>query len=227
MNEKPKIEEIKPKSNFFASLQKLPEGLKELPKTAPALVQTYAKHEDIKKRYIFWGAVGIFAVLVIFLILYFSGVSPLGSGGIFQKKVEDSRPTARNAFDIALLEAQKWQPDARLAYMNSGPVGETGRSDVWKAIFTSPKIKDKGLEVEVADYKVVSKTEIPITKNIGADFPVEVISPEEAIAQVRQTPGYEKAEIYGVEVIRAPVGNSWSWGVKTNRGVVAIKAEKK
>lgn len=220
MEENKKIQDIKTK---IQDKIVIPEAVKP----AVALVTSYAKHEDVKKRYIFWGAAGIFGVLVIFLILYFSGVSVLGPEGIFQKKVEDSRPTARNAFDIALLEAQKWQPDARLAYMNSGSVGETGRSDVWKAIFTSPKVKDRGLAVEVADYKVVSKVEVPITKNIGADFPVEAISSEEAIAQVRQTPGYENAEIYGVEIIRSPVGNSWSWGVKTNRGVIGIKAERK
>lgn len=143
----------------------------------------------------------------------------------YERQVVDERPTARNAFDIALLEARKWQTDAELALLNSGESGNNGKSDYWKLIFISGSNKGKGYQVEVNNYKITSAAEIPFIGK-GADFPVDIISPEEAILRLRQLNGRQDAKILGVEAIYDANAKTWFWGVKTDRGVVAIPAAK-
>lgn len=221
MNEEPKIEGIRPKSKLFVKLQ-------ELPKTVPTMVTAYARHEDKRKRYLFFGLAGITIAALVIIILAAAGMIGLKIPGtsFLSETPKDDRPTARNAFDIALLEARKWQPDAMLAFMNSGTVGETGRSGIWKLIFISPKIKNKGLVVEVENYQVVSRQEIPIAASIGADFPADAVYPEEAIQKVRQMAGRADSQILGVEAIYDKRAKTWYWGVKTDRGVVSVDMKK-
>lgn len=168
------------------------------------------------------------AILIVVAVLLATGILKFPKQNKILKNkeavVEDTRPTARNAYDIALLKARAWQPDANLAFMNSGgSVGGTGRSENWKLIFVSKNRKEKGYAVEVSDYKIVSAAEIPYT-GIAADFPVDIITPEEAIQHVRQIKGYENAEILGVEAVYGQGGKIWYWGVKTSKGTVTTKA---
>lgn len=164
----------------------------------------------------------IAAVLIATGTLKFSKQKKILNNG--EPQVEDNRPTARSAYDVALLKAQEWQPDAKLAFISSGgSVGSTGRSDVWKLIFVSKNKKEKGYVVEVSDYKVISSSEVTYV-GVAADFPIDVITPEEAIRHVRQIKGYENAEILGVEAVYGQGGKIWYWGVKTSKGTVTTKA---
>ncbi|GEM_PF-1742679 len=140
--------------------------------------------------------------------------------------IADTRPTPRNAYDIALPAARNWQTDAALAFLESGVAGETGRSDLWRVGFISRAKPGVALVVSVKDYAVVSTGEMPYV-GLGADFPADILSEEEAIARVRQLKGYESTPILKVEAVYGPAGKVWYWGVHTAKGVVSIEAQKK
>lgn len=192
-------------------------------------MESEAKVSDEQRPPFLWG-VGAVIGIGIFAALYFSGALGKFSPGPGTEKQETpsppTAPTARNAFDIAFLEAQKWQPDARLAFLNSGPVQDGGRSSAWKLAFGSEKALGKIFIVEVADFKVISTNEMSY-KSTGADFPVDIISADEAIKKVRAIRGYENETILGVEAVYDVKGKVWYWGVRTPKGVVSVEAKKK
>lgn len=166
---------------------------------------------------------GIVVLAVILSVLMLFGVIKTPS---FHRKTEiiDNRPSPRNAFDIALPEAQKWQSDAKMVFLNSiGPIGETGRSNNWGVAFASKNVKGKVYLVNVVDYKIISAGETLYTGS-GADFPENIISLEEAIKQFRQIKGNDNIEILGAEAIYGPALKVWYWGIKTPLGVTSVKA---
>lgn len=183
------------------------------------------------QRRIFWGILMLIAGAGCYIVLYLLGVIDFGflfrirsSESILEKeRMEEGRETVRNAFDIALPEARKWHADAVLASLVARQVGEKGRSDNWELVFVSPSTKGKGYLLRVEGQGVLSREEISY-QGIGADFPVDLISPEEAIKQARQIKGYENVKIQGVEAIYGQGGKIWYWGVRTSKGVVSMKA---
>ncbi|MEK7657881.1 MAG: hypothetical protein AAB366_01660 [Patescibacteria group bacterium] len=178
--------------------------------------------EQNQKKLIKWLSGVVIAAAVLSVLIFTGVLNPAKIKKLFMIEPDSHLMTNRNAYDIALLEAQKWQPDAKLAFMDSGSISERGRSNTWKAIFISSKVKAKGFSIEIEDYKIILLAEI-IYNGVGADFPTNIISSEDAIKMVRATKGYEDAEIYGAEVIY--MGNLWYWGVKTSKGVVSVKGK--
>jgi len=61
----------------------------------------------------------------------------------------------------------------------------------------------------------------------GANLPEDVLPPGDAIARVRKIPGYENETIFSAEAVYGSGGEIWYWGVKTSKGVVTVKAQKK
>lgn len=130
----------------------------------------------------------------------------------------------RNAYDIALLRAREWQPDVLMDRINSGDIGDTNQSKMWKVTFVSRNAVGKGLVVEVTDRKVTSATEIPYV-GTGADYPIETISQDEAIKRFRQTKGNENEPILSVDAVYGPAGQVWYWGIKTAKGITSVQAK--
>ncbi len=129
-----------------------------------------------------------------------------------------------DAYNLALVEARAWHGDAVLSSL-SAPTDAAGRSDRWELVFISPSTKGRGYQVVVVENRIVSKEEISY-QGAGADFPADLITPEEAVRQVRTIKGYEDAAIQGVEAVYGAGGKIWYWGVRTARGVVSIKARR-
>lgn len=183
---------------------------------------------ELNRKKITIGLSIFIGVVVLISVLIFAGILNLSKVKEFFGKEEviiepDAHlMTVRNAYDITLLEAQKWQPDAKLAYINADSVSARGRSNVWKVIFISKNKKEKGFLVEIEDYKIISVSEISYS-GVGVDFPANLLSTEDAIKMVHAMKGYENVEIYGVEAIN--MGNLWYWGVKTSKGVISVKAK--
>jgi hypothetical protein len=170
----------------------------------------------------------IAVIILVILIGAFTTViilkkSSLGSA--VKQDLEKDLMDGKNAIEIGLAEAKKWQADAELSYLKSDQVGqERGRSDNWQLIFVSKNIKDKGYFVNVVNFKVVEIKEVDYV-GAAAEFPINAISQEEAISRVRKIIGYENVEILGVEAIYGSTGDVWYWGVKTNKGTVSVKAK--
>lgn len=155
-------------------------------------------------------AVGLIAAFIPWSRLYITGDPNMISG--------------RNAYDIALLRAREWRADALMDRIDSGVIGDTGQSKVWNVTFVSTGASGRGLVVEIVDRAVISAVEIPYV-GIGADFPVEVISQDEAIRRVRQMKGYETEPILSVEAVYGPAGEVWYWGVRTAKGIISVQAK--
>ena len=122
------------------------------------------------------------------------------------------------AYSIALAEAVIWDEKSALAKSTETDFG-------WSYIFVTETKKDRGYRVEIANGKVVSSEEGAYS-GLGGALPSDLVTKEEAIAKVQAIPGYENAQISGIEMIYGPDGKQWYWGVKTERGTVSIKATK-
>ena len=92
-------------------------------------------------------------------------------------------------------------------------------------IFVSERAKGKGFVVTIENKAIVAVQET-LYRGPAADFPANIISSDEAIAQVRATPGYRDVPILGIEAIYGPAEKAWYWGVRTSKGVVTIEAKK-
>lgn len=160
-------------------------------------------------------------VVLLLIVVLLSGVVPWNKLHILS---DPNMIDGRNAYDIALLRAKEWQSDVLMDRISSGDIGDTGKSKVWKVVFVSKALPDKGFLVEVVDRSVVSAYEIPYS-GVGADFPVETISQDEAIRRMRSVPGYENEPVISVEAVYGPAGEVWYWGVRTAKGVVSIQAK--
>lgn len=142
------------------------------------------------------------------------------------EEVEKNLMDGTKAHELALVEAKKWQADAVLAYMNADQVGQVkGRSSSWTLIFTSSKVKGKGYQVMVKDFSVIETKEIPYVGS-AAELPPDIISQEEAVAQVRAMSGFKDIKILGVDAVYGPGTKTWYWGVKTSKGTVSVKASR-
>ncbi|MBI4134341.1 MAG: hypothetical protein HY475_02885 [Candidatus Terrybacteria bacterium] len=171
--------------------------------------------------------------LIFFIVLtVLFGVYAATGGNIAWPKKSVAVPaapeafsTARNAYDIAILRARAWQPDSRLAFVQSGEVDVSGRSSHWELLFVSSSVNGRGYRVEVSGFSVLSEAEIPYA-NQGADFPADLISPEEAIQIVTRMKGYGGQVILGVEAVYGEAEGQWYWGVRTPKGVVSVSASR-
>lgn len=171
----------------------------------------------------------VIGVIGIALILYGIGFVtirlPLGTTHEAVKQQEQlQKMSARDAFNVAQEKAHAWHGDAMLASLTSGSTGELGRSDAWTLVFVSSHAKGKGYMIEIDDRKIASASEIQF-QGAGAEFPSNIISPEQAIERVRAIKGYESVDILAVEAIYGSKGKIWYWGVKTPRGVISVKAD--
>lgn len=182
------------------------------------------------KRYLTIG-IGVVVVLVVILGLLASTGRlrlPRVGGPAEPPPPPDAHLlSTRNAYDIALLRAQEWQPDATLARTKSAPgkTGVSGRSDDWDLLFVSASAKGKGFHIVIQDRVITIAEEVPFTSE-GGNLPENIISSQEAIARMRQIKGYENEPVLAVEMVYGPDGSEWYWGIKTPRGTVTINAKK-
>ena len=173
----------------------------------------------------------IICAAVIFIISYSLDFLHINFRFFGKTAIENPREddikkmTPQSAFDMALGRAREWQPDAQLSFLGANTSSEIGRSDSWRMIFVSEQAKGKGLVVTIENKAVVAVQET-LYRGPAADFPANIISSDEAIAQVRATLGYRDVPILGIEAIYGPAEKAWYWGVRTSKGVVTIEAKK-
>lgn len=184
-----------------------------------------------KKKLLIVGGV-IAVVIIVGIFVFFAVEKDLSGGGNGQGQTSNTagNTTAtssitnitlnRSAYQIALGRAEVWQPDAALMKMISAD--NTGND--WDFTFVSPKNKGKALEVVVDGQTVASTTQIAIVGG-GTALPTNLISPDDAIAEAHNVPGYANATIVSVELVYNAAGNRWYWGMKTATGAtLTVKA---
>lgn len=138
--------------------------------------------------------------------------------------------TTQSAEDIARETARAWQADAKLVWMSTegGGVTEQGASNIHRFRFASASAPDILLEVAMSGRSVLSTQEIAGTATEIGEIPEKgFISEAEAIAQMRQIPGYENEKIMSIELVYGPGTDTWYWGIYTEtKGAVSINAER-
>ncbi len=157
-----------------------------------------------------------------FLHVNFSLLSRVAKDHGLQEDLKKMTP--RNAFDVALSRAKEWRSDAELSFLSAETSSETGRSDSWKLIFISQQEKNKGLLIIIVD-KVIASVQETLYRGFAADFPIDIISSDEAIKRVHEMNGYTHMPILGIEAVYGPAEKAWYWGVRTPKGVVTIEAK--
>jgi hypothetical protein len=126
-----------------------------------------------------------------------------------------------NRLSAAKMKALAWSPDALLV----GASTSVDSSDIWIYEFSSSTKKGKVDQITVTGTAVTAEQEIARVVE-GGEVPVDIITSEQAKAKALAIPGYADAKILGVEMLYGPDGKQWYWGVKTDHGVVSVKATK-
>lgn len=170
---------------------------------------------------------GILALSILGVLISF-GVVELPRGARQEVTVDenpDKQLGNQDAFSMAQDRALDWHADAVLAYSATaaGKTDAAGRSDSWELIFTSPSVVGKGLRVLIQDRRIATTEEIQYSRK-GSAIPENLIPSDQAADYVRTMKGYENEQILSVELLYESKVNTWFWGVKTSKGVVAIKA---
>lgn len=174
---------------------------------------------------VFIGIVILMSVLVLTGALNLSKLKKFFSKEKIIIEPDAHLMSSRNAYDIALLKAREWKPDATLARISSlvDETGPSGRSDNWDLLFVSKSLKGRGYRIIIRN-REISLTEEIIFIGSGGELPENIISSKEAISRIRQAKGYEDAKIVSVEVIYGLDGSQWYWGIKTSKGAARINA---
>jgi hypothetical protein len=145
---------------------------------------------------------------------------------MIQEAKEDNLMEGKSAIALGLAAARAWRSDAELSYVLSADAGQlTGRSNNWQLIYVSPSVKGKGYLVKITDAKISDTAEISYAGS-AAEFPADVISQADAVAQVKAIPGFANVKILHVGMIYDAAAKSWFWGVETAKATVTVKAEK-
>lgn len=182
------------------------------------------------KRLIIISSVIFIAFIVLFTALFWFGYFPrlsefFGGGKIIAE--DKNLITSAAAIELAKPDALKWRPDAKLAQINAkGKISPAGKSDSWILRFSSESTEGKGYEILIKNRAVASAKEIVFYWK-GADLPAAgFLGEEEALKKFRQIGGYENVTVQSIELIPSADGKSWFYGIKTEKGVITLPAEK-
>lgn len=185
--------------------------------------------EKIKKIIIIV-SVALIILVVLLTTLFWFGYLPWLSG-IFggDKIVEEDKNliTSAEAIEFAKPDALNWKPDAKLAQINAkGKISPVGKSDSWILRFSSQSVEGKGYEILIQNRLAAAKKEIDFYR-AGADLPESgLIGEEEAIKKLREISSYESAAVQSVELIPSVDGKAWFYGIKTEKGIITLPANK-
>lgn len=192
-----------------------------------ALKNQFAVMDPVQRKVL----IGVVAVIIAgIVVIFFAAGGRIGTPSFLksekqlQVEADMKRMTPRNAFDVALPRAREWDIKAELSFLKA-VTSETGRADSWQLIFVSPQKKGRGFQIEVKERIVTSAAEISYS-GFAADFPLDIISQEEAIRRVRQISGYENEPVLGIEAVYGPAEKAWYWAVRTPKGVVTVEAKR-
>lgn len=182
------------------------------------------------KKPLFIGITLVIVIAVVLGILWTTGILEREKAGeaVPVEEPETSKLLSPvSAYEIALVKAKEWQPDAMLAQSNSEKekTDKFGHSDDWQFLFVSKSLKNKGYQVFITNRVITRVGEVPFVGE-GRELPPDLISQEEAIAYVHSLTGYEDQEVLSIELYYNKDANEWRWGVKTPKGTVSFKASR-
>ena len=145
-----------------------------------------------------------------------------------KRAVQVIQPTnelpGKDAYALALDKARLWQEDAVLVYLSSGQISRNNGAESWSLIFVSPELKQKGYEVLISNKQIFSEKEIDYVYS-GEIVPLEFkVTPEQAVARVRNMPAYSGAEILSLDAVYGIGTQTWYWGIKTSQGTISLEA---
>lgn len=135
--------------------------------------------------------------------------------------------TVKGAYNLALAEAQKWSPDARLVFIKSlGAVTLEGKSSQWQLAFSSKSKTNKGYEIIIQADQIVSKKEID-SAAIGVDLPKSWPDSDYFIKELQKRPTNADATLSGFLLASTPESTDvkWWFSISTSKGTVTFEVK--
>lgn len=129
--------------------------------------------------------------------------------------------TLKGGYDMALVEAKLWAPDAALIFEKSlGVLTAEGKSGEWQVTFGS-KAKKAGYEVLVYADAIASKKEIP-SNVYGFALPQNWYDSGDALTSLYSSPRYKEATVSSISFYYNTDGKNWEYGLATSNGTVGM-----
>lgn len=183
--------------------------------------------ESRKKIIIYASLALLFALLAASAFWFFKDAGAPAPADRATSGQADGRLTSQDAFKLAEARAKAWQAEAALSRFSSADnqTSFAGRADDWEFLFVSKKKTGVGYRIMIKDRQVVAADEIPFIGE-GGGAPEKTIGSEEAIAEAKRIFNDDSLKIISVQMIYNGSNQNWYWGVKTEKGLLSIKAVK-
>lgn len=135
--------------------------------------------------------------------------------------VSNALLTLRGGYDLAIVEGEKWAPDAKLVYIKSlGAVTLEGKSSTWQVVMGS-KTKKKGYEVVIQGDTVLSQKEVD-SKDYGGVIPEQWKDLAVIIKELQSHPLYQNATVSEVNFYYNLDNKKWYYAIATSKGMSSI-----
>lgn len=127
--------------------------------------------------------------------------------------------TVKGSYDLAVPEAQKWAPDAKLVFIQSagGAITLEGKSNQWQLAFASASKKGMGYEIVVQGDQIVSKKEITSTAS-GANLPQNWYDSDGPIKASQSMPQFANATISSISFYYDLDSKVWMYNLSNSSG---------
>lgn len=133
--------------------------------------------------------------------------------------------TVKGAYDLAIIEAEKWSAGAAPVFIKSlGAVTLEGMSSQWQLVFVSKDKSKKGYEIIIQGDKIVSMKEIDSTA-VGSKFPANLKDSADAIKVLQDLPQFSGATLSVISLYYNTDGKVWRYTLSTSNGATSVAAQ--
>jgi len=127
----------------------------------------------------------------------------------------------KGAYEVALAEAKKWAPDAKLLFAQTlGTITLDGKTSYWQIGFASAQ-KRKGYEIIVQGSSAISAKEV-VSAAEGFDLPKNWYDSNEALSSMRSLPQFSDATVSKISFFYDTEARSWMYSILTSVGASAM-----
>ena len=131
--------------------------------------------------------------------------------------VNQAKFTIKDSYSLAVVNAQNWSPDAKLAFIKSlGTITSDGKSSEWQLVFESAT-KKINYEIIIWEDKIASEKEVAADV-AGHDLPNNWYDSSGAIASLRDMPQFAGGTVSAINFFFNEDAKVWVYGLQTSLG---------
>jgi hypothetical protein len=134
--------------------------------------------------------------------------------------ITKAKLTLKEAYNLSLVEAEKWSNDAKLIFIKSnGALGLDGKASSWQLAYGSIN-KRAGYEIIIVSDKIVSAKEIK-SDSSGFSLPANWYDSYEAIAALN-LPQFSQDTISAISFYYSSANDSWAYGLANDQKTTSM-----